>query len=168
MSTEHTALDRDDASSTRSRKAGDVAAPRRQAHPTAGLLVQLQRSAGNQAVNRLLRRYAIQRAAPAPGTSAPEPARGNLLQRALMREPSDSDTDPGPAVSTTPDGAGGAGAGGTLRANKIVSDGALEIDAAQVTINAATTQTSGTMQASTVIADSVVAQSYTPGAGNVW
>jgi hypothetical protein len=51
----------------------------------------------------------------------------------------------------------------------VTSDGATTtIHGAAVNIEAASTRTPGVIQASTVIADSVVASSYTPGAGNVW
>jgi hypothetical protein len=44
----------------------------------------------------------------------------------------------------------------------------LEINGSAVEVNAATLRCSGVMQADTVIANTVVAASYTPGAGNVW
>lgn len=44
----------------------------------------------------------------------------------------------------------------------------VEISASAITVNAAMTHFSGTVQADTVIANNVVASSYTPGAGNVW
>lgn len=44
----------------------------------------------------------------------------------------------------------------------------LSISAAMITVDAATTKFSGVVQADTLIANSVVANSYTPGAGNVW
>jgi phage gp45-like len=44
----------------------------------------------------------------------------------------------------------------------------MEINASTITVNAPMTKFSGTVQADTVIANSVVASSYTPGAGNVW
>jgi hypothetical protein len=44
----------------------------------------------------------------------------------------------------------------------------VEINGSQVEVNAATLRCSGVMQADTVIANTVVAASYTPGAGNVW
>jgi hypothetical protein len=46
--------------------------------------------------------------------------------------------------------------------------GTVDIDGAAVNINAAMTQTSGIFQAGTIIADSVIASSYTPGAGNIY
>ena len=42
------------------------------------------------------------------------------------------------------------------------------ISASSITVNAPMTTFSGTVQADTVIANSVVAASYSPGAGNVW
>jgi uncharacterized protein (DUF2345 family) len=44
----------------------------------------------------------------------------------------------------------------------------VEIDASVMTVNAATAKFSGVVQADTLVANSVVANSYTPGAGNVW
>lgn len=44
----------------------------------------------------------------------------------------------------------------------------IEINGSAVTINAGAIQCSGTVQADTVIANSVVAASYSPGAGNLW
>jgi hypothetical protein len=44
----------------------------------------------------------------------------------------------------------------------------VEINGAQVVLNAPMVQCSGVLQADTVIANTVVAASYTPGAGNVW
>jgi hypothetical protein len=44
----------------------------------------------------------------------------------------------------------------------------LIINAPSLSINAAMTQFSGVVQANTVITDSVVANSYTPGTGNIW
>ena len=44
----------------------------------------------------------------------------------------------------------------------------VKISAAMITVDSAMTKFSGTVQADTVITNSVVASSYTPGAGNVW
>lgn len=46
--------------------------------------------------------------------------------------------------------------------------GTVNIEGAAVNIDAAMTQTSGIFQAGTIIADSVIASSYTPGAGNIY
>ena len=43
----------------------------------------------------------------------------------------------------------------------------VEVDAGQVTVNAGMSRFSGVVQCDTLIATSVVAQSYTPGAGNI-
>jgi phage gp45-like len=56
----------------------------------------------------------------------------------------------------------------TAAAQVQVSAGQLQIDAGMVTVNAGMSKFSGTVQCDTLIANSVVAQSYTPGAGNVW
>ena len=61
-------------------------------------------------------------------------------------------------------GTGGAGAGGA-----VTSDGATTtITGAVINLDAGMTQTGGVIRAGTIIADSVVAASYSPGAGNVW
>lgn len=44
----------------------------------------------------------------------------------------------------------------------------VQIDAGQVTVNAAMTRVSGIVQCDTLIATTVMATTYTPGAGNVW
>lgn len=44
----------------------------------------------------------------------------------------------------------------------------LQISAAMITVDAAMTKFSGEIQADTVITNTVVANTYTPGAGNVW
>lgn len=45
---------------------------------------------------------------------------------------------------------------------------AVEISAGIVTVNASLSRFSGVVQADTMIANTVVASSYTPGAGNIW
>ncbi len=63
-----------------------------------------------------------------------------------------------PAGSTIELGPGGV----TVAANQVA------IDASNVTVNAANASFSGVVQCDTLIANSVVAKSYTPGAGNIW
>jgi hypothetical protein len=46
--------------------------------------------------------------------------------------------------------------------------GSAEISAGSLTIDAGMSRFSGVVQADTVITNSVVASSYTPGAGNIW
>ncbi|HXC95042.1 MAG TPA: hypothetical protein VNU92_05040 [Edaphobacter sp.] len=54
-------------------------------------------------------------------------------------------------------------------ASKIVMSATqLEINASAVNINAGVTKFSGVVQTDTLVANSVVANSYTPGAGNLW
>jgi hypothetical protein len=55
-------------------------------------------------------------------------------------------------------------AGGVLR----ISAAKVEIDAGEVDVNAGVAKFSGIVQCDTQIANSVVAASYTPGAGNIW
>jgi uncharacterized protein involved in type VI secretion and phage assembly len=55
-------------------------------------------------------------------------------------------------------------AGGVLR----ISVAKVEIDAGEVDVNAGVAKFSGLVQCDTLIANSVIAASYTPGAGNIW
>jgi phage baseplate assembly protein V len=50
---------------------------------------------------------------------------------------------------------------------RLQAGGRLEAEAAQVVVNAASAEFAGIVRCTTLIADSVVASSYTPGAGNV-
>jgi hypothetical protein len=56
----------------------------------------------------------------------------------------------------------------TAAAKVVVSSSQVEINASIVTVNAATAKFSGVVQTDTLIANSVIASSYTPGAGNIW
>jgi len=68
----------------------------------------------------------------------------------------------GPAP--TPDQQEEAGTG-----EPVTSDGGTTtIHGSAVSIEAAMTEAHGVLRADTIIADSVVASSYSPGAGNVW
>jgi uncharacterized protein involved in type VI secretion and phage assembly len=49
-----------------------------------------------------------------------------------------------------------------------VSASTVEVSAGMLTVDAGMSRFSGTVQADTLVANSVVASSYTPGAGNVW
>jgi hypothetical protein len=75
---------------------------------------------------------------------------------------------PAPAGATDPAGGGQqsiTGPGGSVD----VSGGGVAINSnGPIALNAAMTQASGMMQTPVIMADSVVASSYTPGAGNVW
>ena len=51
---------------------------------------------------------------------------------------------------------------------KISAGATVQVDAAQMTVNAGMAQFSGVVQCQTLIATSVVGTSYTPGAGNIW
>lgn len=44
----------------------------------------------------------------------------------------------------------------------------VQVDASQVTVNAAMSMFSGVVQCQTLMATSVISSSYTPGAGNIW
>jgi uncharacterized protein involved in type VI secretion and phage assembly len=56
----------------------------------------------------------------------------------------------------------------TASAKVTVNASTIEISAGMVTVNAGMSKFSGVVQADTVITNSVVSQSYTPGAGNMW
>jgi hypothetical protein len=109
-------------------------------------LMHLQRTAGNAAVAALV------------GGEPP-----------VQREPGEDDVTSKPAAGTgvtTPVATPAATAGA---AGAVTSDGAnTTITGAHITLDAAMTEASGVLRADTIIADSVVASSYTPGAGNVW
>ena len=49
-----------------------------------------------------------------------------------------------------------------------LSASVITLNAATVDINAASTEAAGSIECTTLITDSVVSESYTPGAGNVW
>jgi hypothetical protein len=53
-------------------------------------------------------------------------------------------------------------------ANVVLSASQVEINASMVTVNAPMAKFSGVVQTDILIANSVVASSYTPGAGNIW
>lgn len=108
---------------------------------SAAVLRQLQRTAGNAAVHRLLQRQKVQ------------------------REPVDTSSS-----AATPAAAGST----TVHADEIVGSGTLKLSApqvgingAQVNLNAGLARASGALQSDTLITNSVIASSYTPGAGNV-
>jgi hypothetical protein len=56
----------------------------------------------------------------------------------------------------------------TAAAKVVVSSPLVEIKASSVTVDAAIVKFSGVIQANTLIANSVIAHSYSPGAGNIW
>ena len=64
----------------------------------------------------------------------------------------------------------GSGCSVRLEGGNIVIEGGSTIDvtAAKVRFNAALVEASGVLKVDTLIANSVVAASYTPGAGNIW
>jgi hypothetical protein len=122
--------------------------------PAAGLLA-LQRSAGNAAVASLVGPPStVQRAVTIDEmevTAAPQPT---AQQEGAAY---------GNAQTTQQDGS----AGGTNQ--PVTSDGGTTtIHGAHLSIEAPMTEAHGVLRADTIIADSVVASSYSPGAGNVW
>lgn len=56
----------------------------------------------------------------------------------------------------------------TASSKVIINADSVEVSAGTVTVNAGMSKFSGVVQADTLIANSVVANSYTPGAGNIW
>ena len=105
---------------------------------TPSSLLRLQRLAGNGAVQRVVGGDEVA-AAPAPAASAAPVAAA-------------------PAAATP-------GSGGNTLGD---GTGPVSINGPTVGIHAPMVRADGVFQASTIIADSVVASSYTPGAGNVW
>jgi hypothetical protein len=84
------------------------------------------------------------------------------VQRALLQR---QDQEPGaPAEVSGPGGHVSANGGGL----ELSSNGPLTISAPMVQLNSAFVQSSGVLQTDTLVATSVVASSYTPGAGNMW
>ena len=106
-------------------------------------LASLQRTAGNRAVTSLL-----------------------SLQRAPVQiEEMSVRTSVGEAAGATASSAGAtAGSSGP-----VTSDGATTtVSGSTINLAAPMVSADGVLRASTIIADSVVASSYTPGAGNLW
>ena len=56
----------------------------------------------------------------------------------------------------------------TASAKVTVNASMMEVSASMVTVNAGMSKFSGVVQADTVITNSIIAASYTPGAGNIW
>jgi hypothetical protein len=56
----------------------------------------------------------------------------------------------------------------TSSAKVVVETSQVEVNASMVTVNAAMAKFNGVVQADTLIANSVIASSYSPGAGNIW
>jgi hypothetical protein len=101
-------------------------------------LMALQRSAGNAAVSSLV-------------GAAP-------VQRVVAIDELTTEVATAPEEGPAPDGGNPVSSSG----------GTTTISGSQINLEAAMTSTSGIIRAGTIVADSVVASSYTPGAGNVW
>ncbi len=115
-----------------------------QGSAAAGLMA-LQRTAGNAAVASLLAQRAT-------------------VQRDVQIDEMSTSVDVSDAAAGAA-GATGAGAAG----GAVTSDGSnTTINGSVINLAAPMTQTGGVIRAGTIIADSVVATSYSPGAGNVW
>ena len=108
----------------------------------APILTTLQRQAGNRAV---VERLGIQRTP----DEAPDGVPG-------------ADVAPAPTgdATATGDGAGGG--------NQVITGDTVEINASSIVLNAAQTRVNGLLQSDTLVTDTVIASTYTPGAGNVW
>ena len=106
-------------------------------------VLQMQRQQGNSFVQRLLNRGVekVQRL-PDEGALAPEPA----------------PEDQGAGNTSIGDGSATVSAAGST----------VEANAGNIKLNAPMTNVNGVLQADTIIANSVVASSYSPGAGNIW
>ncbi len=106
-------------------------------------LLHLQRTAGNAAVSSLVA-PTVQRAVEI----------GEMTTSVGV-----ADVAPPAQVASAAGGPGG----------PVTSDGGTTtITGSTINLEAAMTQTDGVIRAGTIIADSVVASSYTPGAGNMW
>lgn len=71
----------------------------------------------------------------------------------------------------TPAGAAGSGENQEISNGSSVvrvNPGSVEISGGTVKVDAAMTNVNGVLKTSTLMADSVIASSYTPGAGNIW
>ena len=89
------------------------------------------------------------------------------VQRAVAIDEMTTSVDAAPAAAApaTAGPAAAPGAGGNSLGD---GTGPVSITGPMVNLHAPMVQADGVLQAGTIIADSVVASSYTPGAGNVW
>jgi hypothetical protein len=124
--------------------AGDARLSMRAA--AAPILATLQRQAGNRAV---VERLGIQR--------IPDETAEGTPGADVSTAPTGDATGTGPSL--------GAGAGG---GNQVISGDTVEINASSIVLNAASTRVNGLLQSDTLVTDTVIASTYTPGAGNIW
>jgi hypothetical protein len=108
-------------------------------------VLEMQRKLGNAFVQRHLAAGHAVNPRPAPAG----------LQREGEAEP----------AAAAPGGPTSIGDGSTAVS---AAGGIVKADGAIIELNAGMVRSAGVIQADTIIADSVVASSYTPGAGNVW
>ena len=100
-------------------------------------------------------------AAAASGLLALQRTAGNAAVASLIAPSVQRDgPEPAPEAGGTSGAPGGTGATG--------AGGATEITGSTIQLNAPMVTAPGVIQADTIIANSVVASSYTPGAGNEW
>ncbi|MCI0712841.1 MAG: hypothetical protein L0154_21980 [Chloroflexi bacterium] len=88
------------------------------------------------------------------------------VRRMLQREVTIDEMDT--SVSTAEPGASSTTSIGDGTASVTAENGVVDITAASVNINAPMTRHAGIDESEVVVADSVIASSYSPGAGNVW
>ncbi len=86
------------------------------------------------------------------------------VQRADLDDFGLGDPGFGGGGAPTGDGFGGGTGGGT----QVISGDVIELNAASIVLNAPITRANGVLQSDTLVTDSVIASSYTPGAGNVF
>lgn len=91
-----------------------------------------------------------------------------FVRRMLQREVGVDEMTTSVGNDASAGGGAGANSIGDGSATITAQNGVVNIDASMVNINAAVTQHSGVDKSETVITNSVVASSYTPGAGNIW
>jgi hypothetical protein len=110
-------------------------------------MLRLQRLAGNAAVQRAVE-----------------------IDELAVSSPS-ATTDGGDQATTAPAGAPGSAGGNTLgdgTGPATINGPAVDVNAPVVNLHSAVVNADGIVRCSTIIADSVVASSYTPGAGNLF
>lgn len=107
-------------------------------------ILQMQRQYGNKAVRRMLQREVnIEEMDPSISTVGPGASSGNSI-------------GDGTATITAENGV------------VDITGASINLNSAMVNVNAGYTKNTGVEEAEVLVANSVIASSYTPGAGNVW
>ena len=92
-----------------------------------------------------------------------------VVRRMIQRDPIDGDPAASPAAGNPQSlTAGGDSVTASGSGVSIQSSGPLTVSAPAIDLHTAMLTVDGVTKTSTIIADSVVASSYTPGAGNIW